>query len=121
MFRICSEFENATTMETFLDVNEKNSDGLYAILYETVSMSIDADFKHIYFTPIAKQVLTKYTNLSRFCFLGITSVLATTATGSQTQDLMIVRPTLQLTTTDTMLILRILLQLFIVPLLPRLK
>ena len=33
-------------------------------------------FKHIYFTLIEKQVLTTYTNLSRFCFLGTTPVLA---------------------------------------------
>ena len=33
-------------------------------------------FKHIYFTSIEKQVLTTYTNLSRFCFLGTTPVLA---------------------------------------------
>ena len=33
-------------------------------------------FKHIYFTSIEKQVLTTYTNLSRFCFLGSTPVLA---------------------------------------------
>ena len=32
-------------------------------------------FKHIYFTSIEKQVLTTYTNLSRFCFLGTTPVL----------------------------------------------
>ena len=33
-------------------------------------------FKHIYFTSIEKQVLTTSTNLSRFCFLGTTPVLA---------------------------------------------
>ena len=33
-------------------------------------------FKHIYFTSIEKQVLTTYTNLSRFCFLGTTPALA---------------------------------------------
>ena len=33
-------------------------------------------FKHIYFTSIEKQVLTTYFNLSRFCFLGTTPVLA---------------------------------------------
>ena len=33
-------------------------------------------FKHIYFTSIEKQVLTTYTNPSRFCFLGTTPVLA---------------------------------------------
>ena len=33
-------------------------------------------FKHIYFTSIEKQVLTTYTNLSRFCFLGTTPTLA---------------------------------------------
>ena len=33
-------------------------------------------FKHIYFTSIKKQVLITYTNLSRFCFLGTTPVLA---------------------------------------------
>ena len=32
--------------------------------------------KNIYFTWIEKQVLTTYTNLSRFCFLGTTPVLA---------------------------------------------
>ena len=43
--------------------------------------SVISDFeveklKHIYFTSIEKQVLTTYTNLSRFCFLGTTPVLA---------------------------------------------
>ena len=33
-------------------------------------------FKHIYFTSTEKQVLTTFTNLSRFCFLGTTPVLA---------------------------------------------
>ena len=33
-------------------------------------------FKHTYFSSIEKQVLTTYTNLSRFCFLGTTPVLA---------------------------------------------
>ena len=33
-------------------------------------------FEHIYFTSIQKQILTTYTNLSRFCFLGTTQVLA---------------------------------------------
>ena len=37
---------------------------------------INKDFKRIYFTSIEKQVLTIYTNLSRFCFLGTTPVLA---------------------------------------------
>ena len=32
-------------------------------------------FKHIHFTSIEKQVLTIYTNLSRFCFLGFKPVL----------------------------------------------
>ena len=32
-------------------------------------------FNHIYFTSIEKQILTPYTNLSRFCFLGTTPVL----------------------------------------------
>ena len=32
--------------------------------------------KHIYFTSIEKQVHTTYNNLSRFCFLGTTPVLA---------------------------------------------
>ena len=32
--------------------------------------------KHIYFTLIEKQVLTTYTNFSRFWFLGTTPVLA---------------------------------------------
>ena len=70
-------------------------------------------FKHIYFTLIEKQVLTTYANLSRFCFLGTTPLLApnvwanekirklTPAPGNQTQDLKITRPTLYLKTTDT--------------------
>ena len=33
-------------------------------------------FKHIHLTSIQKQVLTTYTNLSRFFFLGTTPVLA---------------------------------------------
>ena len=33
-------------------------------------------FKHIYFTSTEKQVLTTFTSLSRFCFLGTTPVLA---------------------------------------------
>ena len=33
-------------------------------------------FKHIYLTSIEKKVLTIYTHLSRFCFLGATKVLA---------------------------------------------
>ena len=32
--------------------------------------------KHVYFTSIEKQVLTIYTNLSRFCLLGTTPTLA---------------------------------------------
>ena len=60
-----------------------------------------------------KQVLTTYTNLSRFCFLGTTPVLApnvwanekvpklTPAPGNRTRHLKIARPTLYLTTTDT--------------------
>ena len=72
---------------------------------------IRIQFKHIYFTLIEKQVLTTYTNLSRFCFLGTTPVLAPnmwangkkvdTASGNQTRDLKIGRPTLYLKTTDT--------------------
>ena len=69
-------------------------------------------FKHIYFTSIEKQVLTTYTNLSLFCFLGTTPVLAPNvwtneksqfrpAPRTQTRDLMIARLTLYLTTTDT--------------------
>ena len=70
-------------------------------------------FKHIYFTSIEKQVLTTYTNLSRFCFLGTTPVLApnvwanekipklTPTRGNQTRDLKIARPTLYLMSTDT--------------------
>ena len=58
-------------------------------------------FKHIYFTLIEKQVLTAYTNLSRFCFLGTTPVLTpnvwanekipklTPAPGNRTWDLKI--------------------------------
>ena len=34
------------------------------------------EMRHIYFTSIEKQVLTTYTNFSRFCFLGTTPVLA---------------------------------------------
>ena len=72
-------------------------------------------FKHIYFTSIEKQVLTTYTNLSGFCFLGTAPVLApnvwanekipklTPAPGNRTRDLKIARPTLYLTTTDTTL------------------
>ena len=70
-------------------------------------------FKHIYFTSIEKQVLTTYTNLSPFCFLGTAPVLApnvwanekipklTPAPGNLTRDLKIARPTLYLMTTDT--------------------
>ena len=59
------------------------------------------------------QVLTTYTNLSRFCFLGTAPVLArnvwanekipklTPAPENRTRDLKIARPTLYLTTTDT--------------------
>ena len=69
-------------------------------------------FNHIYFTWIKKQVLTTYTNLFRFCFLGTTPVLAQnvsanekipklrSAPGTQTWDLKIARPTLYLTTTE---------------------
>ena len=70
-------------------------------------------FKHIYFTSIEKQVITAYTNLSQFCFLGTTPVLApnvwanekisklTPVPGNRTRDINIARPTLYLTTTDT--------------------
>ena len=73
-------------------------------------------FKQIYFTSIEKQVLTTYTNLSRFCFLGTTPVLApnvwanekipklTPAPGNRTRDLKIARPTLYLKTTDTTIV-----------------
>ena len=56
-------------------------------------------FKHVYFTSIEKKVRTTYTNLSRFCFLGTTPVLApnmwaneeisklTPAPGNRTRDL----------------------------------
>ena len=81
-------------------------------------MYLSLKFKHIYFTSIEKQVLTTYTNLSRFCFLGTTPVLAPNvwaneksppkkipklrpAPGTRTWDFMIVRPTLYLTTTDS--------------------
>ena len=39
-------------------------------------MGLVFKFKHIYFTSTEKQVLTTYTDLSRFCFLGTTPVLA---------------------------------------------
>ena len=70
----------------------------------------DFKFKYIYFTLIQKQVLTTYANLSRFCFLGTTSVLApnvwanakipklTPAPGNRTRDHKIARPTLYLKT-----------------------
>ena len=74
------------------------------------------EFKYIYFTSIEKQVLTNYTNLSRFCFLGTTPVLVpnvwanekipklTPAPVNRTQDLKIARPTLYLKTTDTTIV-----------------
>ena len=50
-------------------------------------------------------VLTTYTYLSRFCFLGTTPVLAPNVWANEntneTRDLQIARPTLYLTTTDT--------------------
>ena len=67
-------------------------------------------FKHL---SNEKQVLTTYTNLSRFCFLGTTPVLVpnvwanekirklTPALGYRTLDLKIAGQTLYLTTTDT--------------------
>ena len=70
---------------------------------------------NIYFASIEKQVLTFYTNLSRFWFLGTTPVLAlnvwanekipklTPASGNRSGDLKIARPTLYLTFTDTTL------------------
>ena len=72
-------------------------------------------FKHIY-SSIEKQVLTTYTNLSRFCFLGTTPVLElnvwanekipklTPAPGNRTRYLKIARLTLYLTTTDTTIV-----------------
>ena len=61
-----------------------------------------------YFTSIEKQVLTTYTNLFRFCFLGTTPVLAPNVWAIEkipklnlTRDLKIARPTLYLTTMDT--------------------
>ena len=78
-----------------------------------LSMSDLFKFKHNYFTSIEKQVLTTYTNLSQFCFLGTTPVLApnvwanekipklTPAPENQNGDLKIGRPTFYLTTTDT--------------------
>ena len=45
-------------------------------LNESDTSEIWFKFKPIYFTSIEKQVLTTYTNLSRFCFLGTTPVLA---------------------------------------------
>ena len=71
---------------------------------------------------IERQVLTTYTNLSRFCFLGTTPVRPpnvwdnekipklTPAPGNQTWNLKIARPTLYLTTTDTTLLLIMVLQ-----------
>ena len=64
-------------------------------------------FKYIYFTSIEKQVLTTHTNLSRCCFLGTTPVLAPNVWANEnpkagaTRDLMIERPTLFPTTTDS--------------------
>ena len=62
---------------------------------------------------IEKQVLSTYTNLSRFCFLGTTPVLAlnvwanekipkwTPSPGNRTRNLKIARPMLYLRTTGT--------------------
>ena len=47
---------------------------MYLTHYQTTNFKFK--FKYIYFTSIEKQVLTTYTNLSRFCFLGTTPVLA---------------------------------------------
>ena len=70
-------------------------------------------FKHIYFTSIEKQILTTYTNLSRFCFLEITPVIAPNVSANEkshslrpapwarTPNLMIARPMLYFTTKDT--------------------
>ena len=44
-----------------------------------VTMNMSISFKHLYFTSIEKQVLATYTNLSRFCFLGTTPVIAPNA------------------------------------------
>ena len=45
-------------------------------IWSTLALSNVFKFKHIYFKLIEKQVLTTYSNLSRFCFLGTTPVLA---------------------------------------------
>ena len=66
--------------------------------------------KPIYFTSIEKQVLTTYTNLFRYCFVGTTLVLApnmladkirklTPDPGNRTPDLLIARPMPYFTTT----------------------
>ena len=70
--------------------------------------------KRIYFTLIEKQVLTTCTNLPQFRFLGTIHQYSrqtvcgqmkvpklTPAPGNQTRELMLMRPTLYLTTTDT--------------------
>ena len=56
--------------------------GLLKYILRTVKTKIrflKFKFKHIYFTSIEKQVLTTFTNLFRFCFLGTTPVLAPNA------------------------------------------
>ena len=71
------------------------------MVYRPVGIKFYLSLKHIYFTSIDKKVLTTYTNLSRFCFLGTTPVLAsnlwanekipklTPAPGNRTRDLKI--------------------------------
>ena len=64
----------------------------------------------MYFTSIEKKVLTSYTNLSQFCFLGTTQLLVPNVWANenpkvdtysnQTWDPKIVRLMLYLTTTD---------------------
>ena len=51
--------------------------GVLSFNYANIHVKFkEKTFKHIYSTSIEKQVLTTYTYLSRFCFLGTTPVLA---------------------------------------------
>ena len=98
--------------------NEKNHQDFCTTKIVNVECEFYCEFKfkHIYFASIEKQVLTTYTNLSPFCFLGTISVLVpnvwanekipklTLAPGNRTRDLKIARPMLYLMTTDTTIV-----------------
>ena len=44
--------------------------------HHDMNLAVKVAFKLIYFISIEKQVLTTFTNLSLFCFLGTTTLLA---------------------------------------------